>query len=170
MDKSELKVLLYEQRQGLRQDLKEDILSATQQLDNKFESKIQEMHTKIMDEVSRRIDELKFHSIPPSQASTTGSVFGHHNKRPRIDKSGVQVQSASDAQPNQVWILGFSRALLRSKLEKFAADLLLHHMPSLRDKFAVKACDLENKCSILFQDNFGAHIVPRLLQERADGL
>ena len=158
MDKSELKVLVDEQRQGLRQDLKEDILSDIQQLDNKFENKIQEMHAKIMDVVSRKIEELKFHSIPPSEASTSGSVFGHHNKRPRIDKSEVQVQSANDAQPNQVWILGFPRDLLRTKLEKFATDLVLHHMPSLKDKFAAKAFNLENKCSILFQDNFGAHM------------
>ena len=158
MDKSELKVLLDEQRQGLRQDLKEDILSAIQKLDDKFETKIQQMHNKIMEEVSRKIEELKFHSIPPSEASTSGSVFGA--KRPRIDRSDAQAGAVGngDAQPNQVWILGFPRSLLRSKLEEFASNLVLHHMPSLKDKFAVKAFNLENKCSILFKETFGAHM------------
>ena len=148
-------------------------VSAINSISEKFDNKLKEMHDNIMREVERRLGEIRASSS--SAASTVASEAGRHpNKRGRFEESGVSqaatAASGSRPNPNQVWLLGFPRELLKSNLEKFAKKLIETKMPSWAGRFTVKAYNLETKCAVIFEEAYGAHRLLDLCRDESPTL
>jgi len=165
MDAAAFKAMLDEQRTALRDDIK----TAVDAIGEVFDGKLRSMHDKIMEEVARRIAEMQTActAAASAAASTAASRSGSsiaseagmpHAKRGRFEVTGGRGASGGNiANPNQVWFLGFPRELLRTSLERFVKGAIDSRMPNWVGKYTVKAFNLENKCSVLFEDAYGAH-------------
>jgi len=141
-------------REGLFSDIIEQV---TKVINAKLDERAKQLEDKLMAAV-RAVGE-RTRVLEAQLSAEAGSADGGDRKRRAMSTPSTAPSSATSVAPDPqvVWILGFPRELLATRLKKFANEVMAGVSVDMDKHAVVKSYNLENKCSISFDSVFMAH-------------
>jgi hypothetical protein len=162
----EVRDLLRASNQELGQSLTQSITNTVMsQVNLLLDTKLKLAEEKLMaslNELARRTAQLE-KSMDEKQSEEESDRKGGRTDAHSSGSRSTRASSASasvrgsTANPAVVWMMGFPAEMMEMRLKKFAKAAVEERMKGWSDRIVVKAVNLDQKLSIEFDSEFGAH-------------